>query len=212
MGKATPVSFIRESVGQICVVGEWLWSLRTEQESGRAHSCCHPGGIRERHWQGERSLSESNLRENWESNYWGLRRCERWWRGESLWVGLFVFLAWLSKLMTVSGERQDERKRKDAARKLSPLKLSLWKLTFVLSLYHFMTSRYTEESSSLLHFSSTFCHTGWSWEDGVEARGSGVLRTSILHFHCSLNPFTSKVFTRASTEVFIKAVKIFFLE
>lgn len=27
MGKATPVSFIRESVGQICVVGEWLWSL-----------------------------------------------------------------------------------------------------------------------------------------------------------------------------------------
>lgn len=66
MGKATPVSFIRESVGQICVVGEWLWSLRTEQESGRAHSCCHPGGIRERHWQGERNLSESNLRENWD--------------------------------------------------------------------------------------------------------------------------------------------------
>lgn len=35
MGKATPVSFIRESVGQICVVGEWLWSMQTERESGR---------------------------------------------------------------------------------------------------------------------------------------------------------------------------------
>lgn len=70
MGKAIPVSFIGESVGQIWVVGEWLWPLlkveRAEQESGWAHSCCHPAEIRERHWQGERNVNEGNLRENWD--------------------------------------------------------------------------------------------------------------------------------------------------
>lgn len=70
MGKAIPVSFIRESVGQICVVGEWLWPLpkgeRAEQESRWAHSCSHPAGIWERHWQGEQNINESNLRENWD--------------------------------------------------------------------------------------------------------------------------------------------------
>lgn len=48
------------------VCGRCLSGERAEQERGWAHSCCHPGGIWERHWQGEWNVSESNLRENWD--------------------------------------------------------------------------------------------------------------------------------------------------